>query len=41
MADILQHGMLLDQLLTIVRGLFMLDNVKITDVTRETYFAAN
>jgi predicted nucleic acid-binding protein len=40
MANILKHGMPLDQLITIVRGLFMLDNVKITDVTRETYFAA-
>jgi predicted nucleic acid-binding protein len=38
--NILKHGMPLDQLTTIVRGLFMLDNVKIMSVTRETYFAA-
>lgn len=38
--NILKHGMLLDQLTTIVRGLFMLDNVKIMSVTREAYFAA-
>ena len=37
---ILKHGMPLDQLTTIVRGLFMLDNVKIVSVTREAYFAA-
>ncbi len=37
---ILKHGMPLDQLALIVRGLFMLDNVKITGVTREAYFAA-
>jgi hypothetical protein len=38
--NILKHGMPLDQLTTIVRGLFMLDNVKIMGVTREAYFAA-
>jgi hypothetical protein len=38
--NILKHGMPLDQLALIVRGLFMLDNVKITGVTREAYFAA-
>jgi len=38
--NILKHGMPLDQLITIVRGLFMLDNVKIMGVTREAYFAA-
>ena len=38
--NILKHGMLPDQLTTIVRGLFMLDNVKIMGVTREAYFAA-
>jgi hypothetical protein len=38
--NILKHGMPLDQLATIVRGLFMLDNVKIIGVTREAYFAA-
>jgi len=40
MANILKYGMPLDQLITIVRGLFMLDKVKITGVTREAYFAA-
>jgi predicted nucleic acid-binding protein len=29
-----------DQLTTIIRGLFMLDNVKIMDVTKDAYFAA-
>jgi predicted nucleic acid-binding protein len=38
--NILKQGMPLDQLTTIVRGLFMLDNVKIMDVTREACFAA-
>lgn len=38
--NILKHGMPLDQLATIIRGLFMLDNVKIIGVTREAYFAA-
>jgi predicted nucleic acid-binding protein len=38
--NILKHGMPLDQLTNIIRGLFMLDNVKIVGVTREAYFAA-
>jgi hypothetical protein len=38
--NILKHGMPLDQLATIIRGLFMFDNVKIMGVTREAYFAA-
>ena len=38
--NILKHGMPLDQLTKIIRGIFMLDNVKIHGVTRETYFAA-
>jgi len=38
--NILKHDMLLDQLATIVRGLFILDNTKIVSVTREAYFAA-
>ena len=38
--NILKHGMSMDQLTTTIRGLFMLDNVKIRVVTRETYFAA-
>jgi hypothetical protein len=40
MVNILKHGMPLDQLTDIIRGLFMLDNVKIHGVTREAYFAA-
>jgi predicted nucleic acid-binding protein len=38
--NILKHGMPLNQLTAIIRGLFMLDNVRIMDVTREAYFAA-
>jgi predicted nucleic acid-binding protein len=38
--NILKHGMPQDQLTVIIRGLFMLDNVTITGVTREAYFAA-
>jgi len=37
--NMLKHGMPLDQLI-IIRGLFMLDNVKIMSVTRGAYFAA-
>ena len=40
MVNILKHGMPLDQLTKIIRGIFMLDNVKIHGVTRETYFSA-
>lgn len=39
-ANILKHGMPQDQLTTIIRGLFMLDNVKIMNVTKDAYFAA-
>jgi predicted nucleic acid-binding protein len=38
--NILKHGMSTEQLTTIIRGLFMLDNVKILDVTKSAYFAA-
>ena len=38
--NILKHGMPIDQLTDIIRGLFMLDNVRIVDVTRQAYFAA-
>lgn len=38
--NILKHGMPPDQLSNVIRGLFMLDNVRITGVTREAYFAA-
>lgn len=39
-ANILKHGMTQDQLIVIIRGLFMLDNVKIAAVTKDDYFAA-
>ena len=38
--NILKHGMPQDQLIAIIRGLFMLDNVKIAGVNKDTYFAA-
>jgi predicted nucleic acid-binding protein len=38
--SILKHGIPPDQLTTTIRGLFMLDNVKIMGITREAYFAA-
>jgi len=38
--NILKHGMPLDQLTETIRGLFMLDNVKVMGVTSEAYFAA-
>jgi predicted nucleic acid-binding protein len=40
MVNILKHGMPLGQLTGVVRGLFMLDNVKIVGVTTGVYFAA-
>ncbi len=39
-ANILKNGMPQNQLTTIIRGLFMLDNVKIIGVTKDAYFAA-
>jgi predicted nucleic acid-binding protein len=39
-ANVLKHGMSQDQLITIIRGLFMLDNIRIIDVTKDAYFAA-
>jgi len=38
--NILKHGIPLERLTRIVLGLFMLDNVRIYGVSRETYFAA-
>ena len=38
--NILKHGLPQDQLTTVIRGLFMLDNLKIVGVSREQYFAA-
>jgi len=39
-SNILKHGISLETLNNIMLGLFMLDNVKILGVNRETYFAA-
>ena len=39
-ANILKHGMSIDELIRLIIGLFMLDNVKIYGVSGETYFAA-
>ena len=39
-ANILKHGMPPEQLAATIRGLFMLDNIKIIGVTRDAYFAA-
>jgi predicted nucleic acid-binding protein len=39
-ANILKHGMPLEQLSNIILGLFMLENVKINGVSKEAYFAA-
>lgn len=39
-ADILKHGLSRGQLTGIVRGFFMLDNVKIAGVSAAAYFAA-
>lgn len=38
--NILKHGMLLEHLIKVILGLFMLDNVKILGVSSDTYFAA-
>ena len=38
--NILKHGLSADELNAIIRGLFMLDNLKIMDVARNEYFAA-
>jgi len=40
MVNILKNGMPRDLLTQTVRGLFMLDNVTILDVTKDIYFAA-
>jgi len=39
-SNILKHGVSLETLNNMMLGLFMLDNVKILGVNRETYFAA-
>ena len=38
--NILKHGMPQDQLIRVIRGVFMLDNVRIIDVSKDMYFAA-
>ncbi len=38
--NILKNGMPQDQLTQIILGLFMLNNMKIVDVTNDAYFAA-
>jgi len=38
--NILKHGMPLEHLIKVILGLFMLDNVKVLGVRRDTYFAA-
>ena len=39
-ANILKHGLTMEQLITIIRGLFMQNNVKILGVSAQAYFAA-
>jgi predicted nucleic acid-binding protein len=39
-ANILKHGLPVEHLTTIIRGLFMQDNIKILGVAAEAYFAA-
>ncbi len=39
-ANILKHGLSKEKLTVVMRGLFMLDNLKIIDVSRDQYFAA-
>ncbi len=41
MVNILKHVMPLDEVSEVIRGLFMLDNVRIADVTRNMYFEAS
>jgi hypothetical protein len=41
MVNILKHGMPLEKLTEVIRGIFMLDNVTVQGVTKEIYFAAN
>jgi hypothetical protein len=38
--NVLKHGMPLGRLVVVVRGLFMLDTVKVVGVSREVFFAA-
>jgi predicted nucleic acid-binding protein len=38
--NILKHGLPQDQMNTVIRGFFMLDNLEIVGVSRDQYFAA-
>lgn len=40
-ANILKHGMPLEKLTEVIRGLLMLDNLTVQGVSKEAYFAAN
>jgi predicted nucleic acid-binding protein len=39
--NILKHGMPLEKLTDVIRGLLMLDNITVQGVSKEAYFAAN
>jgi len=39
--NILKHGMPLEQLTNVIRGLLTLDEIEVHGVTKEAYFAAN
>ncbi len=41
MVNILKHGMPLEKLTDVIRGLLMLDNITVQGVSKEAYFAAN
>jgi len=39
--NILKHGMPLEKLTEVIRGILMLENIKVQSVTKEAYFIAN
>ena len=39
--NILKHGMPLEKLTEVIRGILMLENIKVQSVTKEAYFVAN
>jgi len=39
--NILKHGMPLERLTEVIRGILMLENIKVQSVTKEAYFVAN
>ncbi len=41
MVNILKHGMPLEKLTEVIRGLLMMGNIKVQGVSKEAYFAAN